>query len=182
MEETIMTRKSKYDWLQTGLDILGRDGPNAMTIDRMALELGVTKGSFYHHFKNAADFEEQLLAHWANQYLATSGAKAVEAPASLALLDTLMEELFSPIAEPEIAIRMWATLDARARPHVEKIDRFRRRFLLEVFRSLQVGETQAQLMADMLYTITIGSIATLPRVPPERVMELYEEFKRLYGL
>jgi hypothetical protein len=34
----------------------------------------------------------------------------------------------------------------------------------------------------MLYTITIGSIATLPRVPPERVMELYEEFKRLYGL
>jgi hypothetical protein len=37
-------------------------------------------------------------------------------------------------------------------------------------------------MADMLYTIIIGSMTTLPRVPPERVLELYKEFKRLYGL
>lgn len=177
-----MSRKSKHDWLETGLDILGRDGLDALTIDRMALELGLTKGSFYHHFKNAADFEEQLLAYWANQYLATSGAKAVEAPARLALLDTLMEEAFAPITEPEIAIRMWAARDARARPYVEKIDRFRRQFLLEVFRSLAVSESDARLMADMLYTITIGSMTTLPRVPPERVLTLYEEFKRLYEL
>ena len=177
-----MTRRSKYDWLESGLAVLGRDGLDALTIDRMALELGLTKGSFYHHFKNAADFEEQLLAYWANQYLATSGARAVEAPARLALLDTLMEETFTPITEPEMAIRMWAARDARARPYVEKIDRFRRQFLLEVFRSLPAGEAEAQLMADMLYTITIGSLTTLPRVPPGRVLELYQEFKRLYGL
>ena len=177
-----MTRRSKYDWLECGLAVLGREGLDALTIEAMAQELGLTKGSFYHHFKNAADFEEQLLAYWANQYLATSGAKAVEAPARLALLDTLMEETFTPITEPEIAIRMWAARDARARPYVERIDHFRRQFLLEVFRSLEVSESDAQLMADMLYAITIGSMATLPRVPPGRVLELYQEFKRLYGL
>ena len=177
-----MARKSKHDWLKTGLNILGRDGLSALTIDRMALELGLTKGSFYHHFESAADFEEQLLAYWANQYLATSGARAVEAAARLALLDTLMEETFSPITEPEIAIRMWAARDAKARPYVEKIDRFRRQFLLEVFRSLEAGEVEAQLMADMLYTMIIGSMATLPRVPPERILEIYEEFKRLHNL
>ena len=177
-----MTRKGKDDWLRTGLEILGRDGLDALTIDRMAHELGRTKGSFYHHFKNAADFEEQLLAYWANRDLATAGAQAVEAPASLALLDRLMEETYSQITEPEIAIRMWAARDPRARPYVEKIDRFRRQFLLEVFRTLETGESEARLMADMLYTITIGGMATLPRIPPERVLELYEEFKRLYHL
>ena len=177
-----MTRKSKNDWLKIGLDILGRDGLNAVTIDRMALELGITKGSFYHHFENAADFAEQLLAYWADQYLVTSGDLPDDPPGRLALLDRLMEESFSPITEPEIAIRMWAAQDARARPYVERIDRFRRQFLLDVFHGLAVEETQAQLMADMLYTMTIGSMTTLPRVPPERVLELYVEFKRLYGL
>ena len=67
-----MTRKSKQDWLEKGLKILAKESLNGLTIDKMALELGVTKGSFYHHFKNARDFEERLLGYWANQYLSTT--------------------------------------------------------------------------------------------------------------
>jgi AcrR family transcriptional regulator len=177
-----MSRKNKGDWLEGGLKILAKAGLKGLTIDKMALELGVTKGSFYHHFKNVRDFEEQLLGYWADQYLSTAGSIPEEEAELLPLLDTIMEETFSPITEPEIAIRMWAQQDEMARPYVEKVDDFRRKFVFEVFNSLTKDEQQAGLMADMLFTMTIGSMTSLPRVSPERVLELYRELKRLYRL
>ncbi len=177
-----MTRKSKQDWLEQGLQILARDGLNGLTIDRMALKLGVTKGSFYHHFKNIRHFEEQLLSHWANQYLSTAASLPEDKSQLLPLLDTIMEETFTPITEPEIAIRMWAHQDERARQFVERVDAVRRGFVLEVFRSTVGDEQQAGLMADMLFALTIGSLTSLPRISPERVLDLYREFKRLYNL
>lgn len=177
-----MARKSKQNWLESGIQILAQEGLKGLTIDKMALELGVTKGSFYHHFQNARNFEEQLLGYWADQYLSTAGSIAEEEAELLPLLDTIMEETFSPITEPEIAIRMWAQQDEMARPYVEKVDVFRRKFVFKVFSSLTRNEQQAGLMADMLFTITIGSMTSFPRVSPDRVLELYREFKRLYEL
>ena len=177
-----MTRKSKQNWLEAGLHILAQEGLKGLTIDKMALELGVTKGSFYHHFQNARDFEEQLLGYWADQYLSTPDSIPEEGADLLPLLDTIMEETFSPITEPEIAIRMWAQQDEMARPYVEKVEAFRRNFVFEVFSSLTRDEQQAGLMADMLFTMTIGSMTTTPRISPERVLELYGEFKHLYKL
>ena len=62
-------RKSKQDWLEVGLKTLGEFGENGLTIERLTGTLGVTKGSFYHHFRNVEDFREQLIAFWADQYL-----------------------------------------------------------------------------------------------------------------
>ena len=177
-----MTRKSTQDWLESGLQILARDGLNSLIIDRMAQALGVTKGSFYHHFNSMRDFEEQLLNYWANQYLSTAASLPDDRSVLLSLLDTIMAETFSPITEPEIAIRMWAHQDERARQLVEQVDAVRQQFVLEVFRSTGKDEEQAGLMADLLFTITIGSLTSLPRISPERVIKLYEEFKRLYQL
>ena len=39
-------------------------GTDALTIDRLARGLGVTKGSFYHHFRNQADYRAALLKYW----------------------------------------------------------------------------------------------------------------------
>jgi AcrR family transcriptional regulator len=177
-----MSRKSTQDWLEKGLQILAREGLRALTIDQMALALGVTKGSFYHHFNNVRDFEGQLLTYWANQYLSTADSLPDDHLVLLPLLDTIMGKTFSPITEPEIAIRMWAHQDERAYQVVEQVDAVRRQFVLEVFRSTVENEEQAGLMADMLFTITIGSLTALPRISPERVLDLYSEFKRLYHL
>ena len=177
-----MPRKSKQDWLEKGLQILAQEGLKGLTIDRMALELGVTKGSFYHHFTNVRDFEDQLLNFWADQYLNTAGSLPEDRSELLPLLDSIMEQTFTPITEPEIAIRMWAHQDERARSRVEQVDAVRRGFVWEVFRAAVGDEGQAGVMADMLFTMTIGSLTSMPRVPAERVLDLYQEFKRLYQL
>ncbi|MCJ7625721.1 MAG: TetR/AcrR family transcriptional regulator [Anaerolineaceae bacterium] len=177
-----MMRKNKQDWLETGMMILGQAGINGLTIERMTMEMGVTKGSFYHHFKNAQVFEEQLIAYWANQYLSTSAETPGSSVELLALLDTIMEGTFGSITEPEVAIRFWAYRDENVRSHVEGVDAVRLGFVRKVFRSMVRDETQAQMMADMLFAMMIGSIMALPRIPSGRVLDMYKEFKRLYRL
>jgi AcrR family transcriptional regulator len=174
--------KTAKDWLAAGLQILGTAGVSGLTIERMTAELGVTKGSFYHHFENVRDFERQLIAYWADQYLSTSAEVPEDPGVRLTLLDTIMTEAFSPVTEPEVAIRYWAQQDEMVRATVELVDAVRRAFVLEVFRPLVPDEEQAQLMADLLFAVMIGAITALPRLSAERVLELYHEFKRLYGL
>ena len=175
-------RKSKLDWLEVGLKTLGEFGVQGLTIERLTGELGVTKGSFYHHFRDVEDFRKQLIAFWADQYLSTSSELPDDPGELIALLDVIMEEVFAAITEPEIAIRAWAQQDAMARLFVERVDKARQEFVLTVFQSVEGDDGRVRLMADMLSMILIGSITVLPRLSPERVMALYEEFKRLYRL
>jgi AcrR family transcriptional regulator len=177
-----MMRKSKRKWMDTGIKILGEAGVKGLTIERMAEELNLTKGSFYHHFKDVRDFQEQLIAYWADQYLSTSSSLPDEPGDRMALLDQIMEQAFSPVTEPEVAIRAWAQQDEMVRAFVGRVDATRHAFVLQVFQSVTGDEGQARLMADLLFSIAIGSITALPRISPERVLELYKEFKRLYGL
>lgn len=174
--------KSKEDWLETGIKTLGEMGFSGLTIERMAADMGLTKGSFYHHFESMKDFKEQLITHWASQYLSTT-ADLPDAPRErLELLDQIMRETFSPITEPEVAVRIWAQHDERVGDYVQSVDASRREFVLNVFKSVTGDEQKAQLMADMLFTMLIGSITMLPRMSTERVQDLYLEFKRLYRL
>lgn len=177
-----MPPKSKRNWLDTGLKILDQVGLKGLTIDGMARKLRLTKGSFYHHFKNMADFELQLLKYWANQYLTTEGSLPDDSRERLALLDTLMGETFNQMTGPEVAIRMWAQQDQRARSFVERVDTFRRQLLLEIFRSLTQEDEKARLLTDMLFSLAIGSMTSIPRIPPERVTEMYQALKQLFNL
>lgn len=200
---------TKDEWMRTGLGLLGEVGAGDLTVERLTEAAGVTKGSFYHHFQNVEEFQERLIAFWADQYLSTNPGPAVredgagsghgsdasmdvadgagpETPpgplAAVGFLDTIMREVFAAVTEPEVAIRVWAHADDRVRSYVERVDAAREGFVLDVMRSVAPDEERARLMADTLSTMLVGSMTVLPRMSPDRVLELYEEFKRVYGL
>lgn len=175
-------RKSKENWLEIGMKTLGEVGVNGLTIEGMASDMGLTKGSFYHHFRNRDDFKRQLVTYWAAQYLSTAADLPDDLGEPLELLDQIMRETFNLITEPEVAVRAWAQQDEWVGDYVQKVDAVRREFVSNVFRRVTGDEEKAQLMADMLFTVLIGSITMLPRMSSERVQDLYKEFKRLYGL
>ena len=68
---TVQARLSKEEWLARALEVLGRKGAGELTIESMARHLGVTKGSFYWHFKDRADFFRQLIEYWDEHFTQT---------------------------------------------------------------------------------------------------------------
>ncbi|MFZ9012276.1 MAG: TetR/AcrR family transcriptional regulator, partial [Anaerohalosphaeraceae bacterium] len=63
-------RFSKTTWLEKSLEILSKEGEKKLTVEHLVKEMGVTRGSFYWHFKSRADYIQCLSEYWAEEYSA----------------------------------------------------------------------------------------------------------------
>lgn len=54
----------REDWVLAGLEALAAGGPAALKVEATARRLGVSKGSFYWHFRHRADWRDALLGYW----------------------------------------------------------------------------------------------------------------------
>ena len=108
-------RVQKNDWLERGLELLAREGLNTVTIEALCTLLGVTKGSFYHHFDHREAFLEALLSHWEEHYTRAFIAYSEQGKTPTAQLERLMKIVVRNHDDSEVAIRVWAQRDPLAR-------------------------------------------------------------------
>ena len=52
------------DWAEAALQLIAEAGLGALTVDALAARLGVTKGSFYWHFKGRSELLASALGRW----------------------------------------------------------------------------------------------------------------------
>ena len=71
----IASRLSKEAWLEKALTLLAAEGPSRIRIENIAQALGVTRGSFYHHFADRGDFVRCLVQYWDEKYTREVTAK-----------------------------------------------------------------------------------------------------------
>lgn len=57
-----MKKLTRDDWIEAGLKTLDLEGYTAISGERLARRLNVTRGSFYHHFRSREDFMRALLS------------------------------------------------------------------------------------------------------------------------
>ena len=57
-------RLGRPDWVDAALRELAVGGLGSLSVERLATELGATKGSFYWHFKNRSALIDAALAEW----------------------------------------------------------------------------------------------------------------------
>src|SRR6478736_2286280 len=62
--QVMSDRLTKSDWIEHGLRTLANGGANALKVGPMATKLKVSRGSFYWHFRDIADFRSQVLRSW----------------------------------------------------------------------------------------------------------------------
>ena len=55
---------SRSAYFDVALELLAEGGHDGLTIAALCARLGVTKGSFYHHFRDLCAFTDALLAYW----------------------------------------------------------------------------------------------------------------------
>ncbi len=59
---------SRSAYFEAGLELLAERGHGGLTIAALCERLGVTKGSFYHHFDDMAGYVRLLLGHWEDEH------------------------------------------------------------------------------------------------------------------
>ena len=150
----VAVRKSRQDWIDAGMALLRAEGQQALTIERLLSELGVTKGSFYHHFGGLANYRQALLQWWEEDFTHRPIQEAWKEskPALRAQrLNKVIRQLDYPL---DIAIRAWGLRHPEVAQTVASVDRQRIDCLIELHRDQ--GHRQPEILAYLEYTAFIG--------------------------
>ncbi len=149
---------SPEDWIEAATEVLVDQGIDHVRVDVLARELGVTRGSFYWHFRDREDLLRRVLHAWSEratvgltQRLAT--ARAADPQAQLRDVITLpfRGRAAAKAARIELAIRAWARRDEMARRAVDEADAARLAYHAEIFSALGFKGAQAKERAFLLY-------------------------------
>jgi AcrR family transcriptional regulator len=128
-------RLNRRDWLEAALAVLVHDGIHAVTIERLASSLGVTRGSFYHHFQDRAELQQSLLEYWQSEATGRIaeqvGALQLDPRTTLLALSRAIRH--SKAAQYDVAFRHWALHDELAMAVVRKTDDLRLGFIRDQF-------------------------------------------------
>ena len=137
---------SQEAWLQQALDTLAED-PAHLRIDELATRLGVSKGSFYWHFRNREDFVHRLASYWRDQYTlvvigAVSSADGSPEERLRLLLTQILAERY---ARYDLAVRAWARLEPGILPVIREVDELRIKTLRRLFREMGFRGTELEM-------------------------------------
>ena len=131
-------RLSRQSWLNAALELLHNDGINAVTVDALALQLGITRGSFYHHFKDRKDLSNEMLEYWKRKWTVELrddvAALGLDGLQSLIALGNLISH--RKAAGYDVAVRAWAVHDDHAKEVVKKADKIRLGFIRNQFEKM----------------------------------------------
>ena len=175
----IATLLEPQDWLDAGLELLRVRGIGGVQVGPLCDRVGVTKGSFYHHFKNRSEFLERLIVRWQettaptpDQVAEFANLKGLESSVR-AVLDFIREY---DLGRYDLAMRTWAKEDEQARQAVELIDRMRVMATARMFEADGWAREAAHQRAKTMYYFIAGRYEIEGRPPTP---EAGAEFARM---
>ncbi|MGB0504601.1 MAG: TetR/AcrR family transcriptional regulator [Pikeienuella sp.] len=164
-----MARMARDDWLIQGLGRLSAMGHAGLRIEPMCEDLGKTKGSFYHHFRDYRDFADAVLDLW-RALSADAMAEVValtqgedQAGGRLNQLTALLDH------ELERAVRGFAAVDEGAAEALASVDQGRIGHLAARNRDdLNLSPDAAVILAEIEYAAFVGAQALWTDTTDER--------------
>ncbi len=175
----MLQKLSPDDWIDAGLNALAHDGFTALKADQIAKRLAVSRGSFYWHFADVAAFERAVMRRW-RDVAAEAIIRDLESlkPAS-ERLPYLLRLAFEADTALEIAMRAWASSDARPRAVVRSVDQRRLAYLERMLRDGGVAAAQVQPRAQILYWTYLGFALSAKPIAGKARDRLIDELARL---
>lgn len=177
-----MTRTAKNDWLMEAFQVLVENGFDGLTIDEMTTRLGVTKGSFYHHFENIRDFKTALLDFYEHAGTLQIVQLTEESATPQAKLQRLFDIVVNEDLPLEMPIRVWAHSDPEVRVYQARVDARRVEYLRLLCDQIVQDDERARFIAQLFYAVLVGGEAIIPPIPPATLRQMFDEISTLYHL
>jgi len=137
---------------------LARGGPDAVRIEALAAELGVTKGGFYGYFDGRNALLDEMLDEWERrctrevlQHVEAAGGDAATRIRRAGQL-TFSED----VHQIDLAVRAWARHDKAVADRLRRIDTERMDFLRTMFSSFVADPDEVEARSILAFTLAIG--------------------------
>ncbi|RJE77720.1 transcriptional regulator [Pseudoalteromonas sp. MSK9-3] len=163
---------NKTQWLDNALKHLIQFGPKQLKIANLCNAFNVTKGSFYHHFKNRDDFIHTLMQYWFEQTTLNFIAQADTQSSPLEKLNRLDQVIANNNIEAEVHIRAWSLTEPFIAEHLKKIDTHRQSYLQTCYQELGLPAELAHKLAIMSYSQFLGLLHLKPQPSIHQCLEL----------
>jgi AcrR family transcriptional regulator len=172
-------RLTARDWIDFGLTTLAREGADALKADVLARKLGVSRGSFYWHFRDLAAFHARVIEQW--KEVTTDAIIAdIERYQSLeARLEALLRHAFGDGAALEVRMRAWAESNGAAARALDHIDRRRRGYIERLLVEAGIAPVVAATRTQVLYWAYLGAALNRSRLAGARLERMVAELKRI---
>lgn len=144
-------------WIDAARRVLADEGVDGLRVERLAKTLGITKGSFYWHFKDRAELLDAILDEWRRR--ATLDIITELETGGLDLRARLMRLMGMHVRTDkeegaETALRVWARRDERVAAAVEAIDQQRLAYVEDLMKSAGFTDEQAKVRAIFCCSFT----------------------------
>jgi AcrR family transcriptional regulator len=148
-------------WVSTAIDVLAKDGVAGLRVEVLAKRCGVTKGSFYWHFKDRQALLDAVLERWREGRIRDiEKTTSVQAGNEREQLHYAIEVYGASKNRKgmsiELAVRDWARHDARAASIVESVDLYRLECTRRLFVAAGMSDAEAKSRSLLLYACVFG--------------------------
>jgi AcrR family transcriptional regulator len=152
-------RTPRGAWVRTALQALAAGGPDAVRVEALAVDLGVSKGGFYWHFADRQALLTEMLDTWEKAGTEDIIARVESQPADpRAKLQRLFELTSSPEGlAVELAVRDWSRRDGDVAERLRRIDNRRIGYIRSLFGPFCADENDVEVRSMLAYTLVIGS-------------------------
>ena len=151
-----VVRTHRDKWVDEGLRALADGGPDAVRVEPLAQELGVTKGGFYWHFEDRRALLEEMLDRWEevviDDVIQRVEAKGGNAKAKLRRLFGMASTYSGGgLLGVELAVRDWARRDKAVAKRLRRVDNRRMDYMRSLFGEFcpRQDEVEARCMLSM---------------------------------
>lgn len=151
-------RTPRDRWIDAGLDALARGGPDAVRVEVLAADLGVTKGGFYGYFDGRAALLTELLDAWearsTNDVLARVESEGGDPADRFRRVGQLT--FSDDLHRIDIAVREWARQDPEVAARLRRVDNVRMEFLRTTFGSFVDDPDEVEARCTLAFALAIG--------------------------
>jgi AcrR family transcriptional regulator len=150
-------RTPRSEWIRQGLRALAEGGPDAVRVDPLAKELGVTRGGFYWHFADRNALLAAMLDTW-EQATTQEVAEQLESEGddTAAKLRQLFALTSPSVVKTDLAVRDWARHDDAVAERLRRIDSQRMGHLRALFAGLPADPAEVEARCLLIFSLLIG--------------------------
>ena len=152
-------RTPRASWVDAGLRALSLGGPDAVRVEVLAKQLGVTKGGFYWHFRDRQALLDAMLDTWeqslVDAVIETAERGGGDGRARLRRLFAAAEG-HEGIMELELSVRDWARRDPAVAQRLTRVDDRRMAYLRPLFAEFADGPADVEGRCLLVLTLFVG--------------------------